>query len=269
MPHLLLVEDNPLDAQIAQIKLQAVGFEITLASSLLEAETCAMQLLDPASPPLTLLILLDIRMPDPSHPELASPLLAAALSGRMRRGELRPATMIALTSQVTAEVEEEALFAGCAHVLAKPLTNQQAAWLRGMADEPSFIAPCEQGHKLYQQKAEEILQLVRRASVPNVWSEADVHLILCGVTQYPPPDVLDVSRQSLLLLRLGGGTAARAHLRRCADQLAEPQRAILLAFLEGKQQRQMAALFPDYDRTTVFRHCKLLRKRIAGWLATL
>lgn len=269
MPHLLLVEDNPLDAQIAQIKLQAVGFEITLATSVLEAETCAMQLLDPAASSGPLLILLDIRMPDPSHPELASPLLAAALCGRMQRGELRPATMIALTSQVTAEAEEEALFAGCAHVLPKPLTNQHAAWLRGIVEQPPVLAPQDQGRKLYQQKAEEILQLVRRARVPNLWSETDAQLILCGVTQYPAPKPLDSARQSLLLLRLGGAAAARAHLRRCAEQFSEPHQALLLAFLEGKQQRQMAHLFSDYDRTTVFRHCQALPKRIAGWLATL
>ncbi len=44
-PHALLIEDDPLDAQIEQITLEQAGFVVVSARSLLEGETCAMQML--------------------------------------------------------------------------------------------------------------------------------------------------------------------------------------------------------------------------------
>jgi len=260
-PQLLLIEDNPLDAQLARILLKGVGFQVTHASSVLEGETCAVAMLA-AEAPGSLVILLDIQMPDVSHPELASPLLAAALCGRMQRQEIRPAHMVALTSHITGAIEEEALFAGCSHVLGKPLTNQHSSWLRQMADEEVRLPRVDQGRRLYQQKAEEILRLVRRATISNAWVEEDIHLVLSAVTSYPTPKSLDEPRQAALVLKLGGTSMVREHLKQCAEQLAEPHKSILQAYLSGKQQRQLASMFPHYDRTTIYRHSQGLLKRI-------
>ena len=135
------------------------------ARSLLEGEDLAMTMLstsaDSAPPSL---VLLDLKMPDPAHPELEGAVLAAALRRRMHLGTIRPAWLIALTSYLTREREEETLFAGCHHVLRKPLTNRQAAWLRQQVEQPP-VFPDDQpnvGTRLYQEKAEEILSIVRR-----------------------------------------------------------------------------------------------------------
>lgn len=267
-PTLLLVEDSSLDAQLFQMMLSTRGFQVTHAASVLEAETCALSMLalESTTPPL---ILLDIRMPDTSHPELRSLLLVAALCGRMQRSEIQPAHMIALTSHISDEIEEEALFAGCSYVLRKPLTNHHSDWLRDMVSQPVILLPADQGRRLYQQKAEEILQLVRRATVPNSWIEADAHLILSAVTHYPAPKILDEARQAALVLKLGGAQRIRALLKQCAAELPEPHSIILQAYIEGKQQRNLAIMFLDYDRTTIYRYSQALPKRLCDYFITL
>src|SRR3954447_20322040 len=95
-----------------------------------------MALLSPSAESTTpLLVLLDLKMPDPSHPDLEGAVLAAALHRRMQLGLIRPAWLIALTSYLTFEREEETLFAGCNRVISKPLTNHHAAWLRRQVEE--------------------------------------------------------------------------------------------------------------------------------------
>src|SRR3954447_22997056 len=135
-----------------------------------------MALLSPSAESTTpVLVLLDLKMPDPSHPDLEGSVLAAALLRRMQVGLIHPAWLIALTSYLTFEREEETLFAGCHHILSKPLTNNMAAWLRQQVEQLPAVSEAQPsvGFKLYQDKAEEILSIVRRGQLPRTWTAED------------------------------------------------------------------------------------------------
>lgn len=270
-PQALLIEDDPLDAEIERITLEQAGFTVISALSLIEGETCAMALLSPsteATPPV--LVLLDLKMPDPSHPDLEGAVLAAALHRRMQLGLIRPAWLIALTSYLTFEREEETLFAGCQRVLSKPLTNHQAAWLRQQVEQQPVLAGAQPdvGFKLYQEKAEEILSIVRRGQLPHAWTAEDARHLLSAITSYPYNDGIDEARQAGLLVKLGGQAGARELLHQCAERLGDLDRVILLLFLEGHtpdhiHRRRRSDSQLAYDRTTVFRHIQRLPESIS------
>ena len=271
-PHALLIEDDPLDAEIERITLEQAGFTVIIsAQSLVEGETCAMALLHPSAevtPPV--LILLDLKMPDPGHPDLEGAVLAAALYRRMQLGLIRPAWLIALTSYLTFEREEETLFAGCHRVLSKPLTNHQAAWLRQQVEQQPPLAGAQPdvGFRLYQEKAEEILSIVRRGQLPHAWTSEDARHLLSAITFYPYKDDIDRARQAGLLMKLGGQAGARELLRLCAERLGDLDRMILLLFLEGHtsehiHRRRHSDSQLAYDRTTVFRHIQKLPENIS------
>ncbi|MDQ3706081.1 MAG: hypothetical protein M3437_12795 [Chloroflexota bacterium] len=270
-PHALVIEDDPLDAEIERITLEQAGFTVISAGSLIEGETCAMALLSPSAestPPV--LVLLDLKMPDPSHPDLEGAVLAAALHRRMQLGLIRPALLIALTSYLTFEREEETLFAGCNRVLPKPLTNHQAAWLRRQVEQPPVFSESQPaiGIRLYQEKAEEILSIVRRGQLPYGWTSEDTRHLLGAITSYPYTQAIDQARQAGLLMKLGGQEAARELLWRCAEQLNALDRTILILFLEGHKQDQIYQRCRNdpqlaYDRTTVFRHIQKLPESIS------
>jgi CheY-like chemotaxis protein len=270
-PHALLIEDDPLDSEIERITLEQAGFTVISAQSLVEGETCAMTLLGPSAestPPV--LVLLDLKMPDPGHPDLEGAVLAAALHRRMQLSLIRPAWLIALTSYLTFEREEETLFAGCHRVLSKPLTNYQAAWLRQQVEQPPPLAGAQPdvGFRLYQEKAEEILSIVRRGQLPRAWTSEDARHLLSAITSYPYNDDIDQARQAGLLMKLGGRAGAHELLRKCAERLGNLDRLILLLLLEGHtpdyiHRRRRSDSQLAYDRTTVFRHIQKLPESIS------
>ncbi|NOK62656.1 MAG: hypothetical protein GFH27_549293n98 [Chloroflexi bacterium AL-W] len=265
----ILIEDDLLDAQVERITLRQVGFQVTHAPSILDGETHIMRLLDVTTPPSRTAIILDLRMPHPSDPALEGAVLAAALTRRMQERLIHPAIVVALTNYISQEREEEAMYAGCQRVFTKPLTNSQAHWLWAQVQKPvTPILATDPGRKLYQRKAEEILDIVRRGQPPHVWVDYDVHLVLCALTSYPQPLDMDQMRQGNLLRALGGHATAISILQHCAIQLDEPYNRILQAFLDGENRRNIRSTLIDsgYSRTHSYYCISELPSRVSMWL---
>ncbi|MEM8529792.1 MAG: response regulator [Chloroflexota bacterium] len=265
----ILIEDDLLDAQVEEITLKQVGFQVIHAASLLDGETHSMTLLDRTRTPLPTVIILDLRLPHPSNPALEGTTLAAALTRRMQAQMIHPASIVALTNYISQEREEEAIYAGCQRVFTKPLTSGHAHWIWQQTHEPIAQSPTSDlGMRLYQHKAEEILAIVRRGQPPHVWSEDDAQLVLCALTGYPQPSTIDQIRQGALLLTLGGHTTAASLLQHCAIQLDEPYNHILQAFLSGETRRTIRCLLIDkgYSRTHSYYCINALPSRVSMWL---
>lgn len=265
----ILIEDDLLDAQVEQITLKQVGFQVIHAPSILDGERQSMTLLDIAKVPDPTVIILDLRMPHPSDPALEGTILAAALTRRMQARLIHPTMMVALTNYINREREEEALYAGCQRVFTKPLTSSHAHWLWQQIQKPvTLSSTADLGMRLYQHKAEEILAIVQRGQPPHVWSDYDAQLVLCALTSYPQPSAIDQALQGTLLLTLGGHTAASSLLHHCAVQLDEPYNHILQAFLRGETRRTIRCTLIDkgYSRTHSYYCINALPSRISMWL---
>lgn len=111
-PLILLVEDNPMNAELAGDLLEVAGFRVVVATDTAEAETR----LDAERPDL---LLLDLALPGESG--LA---FAARLRKDPRWSGLR---IVALTAQAMRGDREEALAAGCDGYLAKPIDTRTFA----------------------------------------------------------------------------------------------------------------------------------------------
>jgi len=116
-PHVLVVEDNPLNLQLATDLLEANGFLVSKA----ETARDGLRLARTASPDI---VLIDLRLPDMDG-------LSAA-----RRLKSDPSTrhlpLIALTAHAMKGDEEQALEAGCDGYLTKPIDRE--AFVRTVTD---------------------------------------------------------------------------------------------------------------------------------------
>lgn len=113
--HVLIADDNPVNALIARRALESAGFTITVASTGTEALEAAARM-QPA------LILMDLRMPVMDGFEATRQLRAS--------GHTRP--IIAISAEINPTIEKQALTAGADAVASKPL---DAAALRTLALE--------------------------------------------------------------------------------------------------------------------------------------
>lgn len=104
---ILIVEDNELNADMLRRRLERRSFDVVVA----ETGAAALAALDAG--PFDL-VLLDIRLPDISGLELARLI-------RERRPQL---PMIAVTGDALPEILEEAMAAGCAACVTKPVDFQ-------------------------------------------------------------------------------------------------------------------------------------------------
>lgn len=269
-PRAFLIEDDPLDAEIERLTLSQAGFDVVQAGSIIEGETQVMTLLDLHMPVIPTVIILDLYMPSPGHPELEGAILAAALTRRMHKQQIHPARIVALTNYLNPEREEEALYAGCQHVLTKPLTNSHAAWLAQWVDhvEPVRKPTQDPGVRLYQKKAEEILSILRRGQPLRMWTTPDAHLLLSSLTSYPAPASANADQQTTLLLSLGGRESVITTLQRCAEQIDAPYNLILADYLNGKNRRAVHKhlMNAGYSRTYSYYCINELPARLGAWL---
>lgn len=269
-PRAIVIEDDLLDAEIERLTLSQAGFDVVPVDTLIEGETQVMALLNTALPVIPTVIILDLHMPSPAHPELEGAILAAALTRRMHEQLIHPARIVALTNHLNPEREEEALYAGCQHVLIKPLTNSHAAWLaQWVHQEQSTHAPVnDPGVRLYQKKAEEILSILRRGQPLRTWTAHDAQLILSALTSYPAPAESSADQQSALLLGLGGREATLALLRSCAQHIDAPYTHILSGYLNGQNRRSVhkALMQAGYSRTYSYYCINELPTRVSAWL---
>ncbi|WP_291079144.1 ATP-binding protein [Hyphomonas sp.] len=102
--HVLIADDNPVNALIARRALESAGFTVTVASTGSEAVETATQM-NPA------LILMDLRMP----------VMDGFEAMRRIRQHGSDVPMIAISAEMNANIERQARSAGASGVAAKPL----------------------------------------------------------------------------------------------------------------------------------------------------
>jgi CheY-like chemotaxis protein len=105
----LLVEDNPMNRELASDVLRGAGMIV------LEAMTAA-EGIRVATEQLPDLVLLDIRLPDMDGLEVVRRLRAAPRTARLR--------VVALTAQTMKGDEEAARLAGCSGYITKPINTR-------------------------------------------------------------------------------------------------------------------------------------------------
>ena len=113
MGHVLIADDNPVNALIARRALESTGFSVTVASTGSEA-------LEAAEAMNPVLILMDLRMPVMDGFEAMR---------RLRAGGSRT-PIIAVSAEINPDIERQAIAAGADGVAAKPL---DAEALRSLA----------------------------------------------------------------------------------------------------------------------------------------
>lgn len=264
-PQAILIEDDLLDAEMERFTLEQAGFDVVHAQSLLNGETYITRLLDIHTPYIPTAIVLDLRMPNQTHPDLEGTTLAAVVTRRTQAALLHPTLLVALTNYLSQEREEEAFYAGCHHVMPKPLTHTLATWLYQRVFQP--LPPLEvhsPGVRLYQKQAEEILALISRGQPPDTWTAYDVELLLSALTSYAAPEPPDGMRQRAVLLAFGGQHAAAARLRACVQHIGEPYDYILAAYLDGCDRRAVreGLIAKGYSRTHSYYCINQLSQRV-------
>ncbi|HEX6290379.1 MAG TPA: response regulator [Herpetosiphonaceae bacterium] len=277
-PRVLLIEDNPQQIVLERHTLESVGFEVSVASSAVEGVEYAMSLLDLSRPAHPTVIVLDLVLPDLILQSMEGSVLAAALLGRMLDGMIHPATIVALTGELTKERKEAALFAGCSMVLTKPLLREHAEELFKIAHEPPVLPNIKvssykaQGFRVFRSFAEKTLNDLRNRHPLTLWSPEDAHLVLSSITPFPPPSDVDQGRAGALLYALGGQAAAREELQRCATQMEKSyglHSEILQKFLDGWERRAIVKYYVDrgfYEDSRIYTCIKELPQRISDRL---
>ncbi|MCK0745818.1 ATP-binding protein [Chromohalobacter nigrandesensis] len=107
---LLVIEDNPVNRQVAVAMLERLGHTVSVA----ESGEAALALTEHT--PFAL-IFLDIRMPSLDGPETARRILA-------QHGPNQATPLVAMTASVTTQEHQRALASGMAEVLTKPIRQQ-------------------------------------------------------------------------------------------------------------------------------------------------
>jgi CheY-like chemotaxis protein/HPt (histidine-containing phosphotransfer) domain-containing protein len=125
--HVLLVEDNAFNQQVATIKLERRGHRVQLA-------TCGREALEAAASQDFDLILTDMQMPDMDGAEVTEEIR------RREQGTERHVPIIAMTAHTTKDVRERCLGAGMDGFVSKPIKDEEL-WRAIDAVLPATAAP--------------------------------------------------------------------------------------------------------------------------------
>ena len=109
MTRILLVEDNPANQLLASSVLERDGFEVTVAESADEAEAAILR----HRPDL---ILMDVQLPELDGLSFTRQLKADPATAAI--------TVIAMTAHAMVGDKEDAIAAGCAGYIAKPIDTR-------------------------------------------------------------------------------------------------------------------------------------------------
>ncbi|SFX43111.1 PAS domain-containing protein [Marinospirillum alkaliphilum] len=247
---LLLVEDNPINQEVAQAQLQQMGMEVVLAENGAEALTrLSQQTFD--------LVLMDIQMPVMDGYEATRQLRQA--------GHTLP--VIALTAAAMIEDQQKALASGMNDHLAKPIDThalQQvlARWLTAdtASDRPSPtpVVPAESttqpafldttaglvmlggNNTLYNKLLGQFLEQLEADYLPLV-------LQLQQLQPDSPPEAYATAQKKAHTLKGVAGYLALKHLAHCATELdlrlkqaQQPPESMILAFATSLKQTRDA-----------------------------
>lgn len=275
-PQILLIEDQPWHVELAQIYLETVGFEVVVAEDLAHASVEVRRMLDPREPYRHTLILVDFKGVYPSRPDLEGPNWVAVVVREMQQQQLYPAHIVAISGDLTDERILEARVAGCnERVLEKPLTDDDALWLRSLVMQPPKIPHADaspEERRLIQAFQSTSARSLRAVFEPSVvWTADDAYLVLRRLTPYPsqrPAAPRDDERTEVLLRALGGPTAARDLLRKLSELLKESgtiHGEILEQFLSGRARREIVKHYVRenlYDDSHIYNSIKGLPARL-------
>ncbi|HEX6293002.1 MAG TPA: hypothetical protein VFZ66_27715 [Herpetosiphonaceae bacterium] len=273
---LLLIEDDPMDATVQTLILRSVGCRVSLASSVVEGEDLAMAMLATTNTqPVG--IVTDLKLRDLILSRIEGSALAAVLAGRMLDGLIRPAPIIAITSDMTDERRNEALSAGCTLVLSKPLRIDQASQIYDLTmhyTTPTVDPVRAHGIQLLRGFMEKVLSSLRENRPPTVWTAEAIFQILCAVTSYSPPRTaafaLDPHKQAVLVRSMGGSQLARELLERYALMAREtPAGRMIALYLEGYPTNRVIHILIDrgYAKSYLYRVNEHLPELISKWIA--
>jgi PAS domain S-box-containing protein len=110
--HILVVEDNPFNQQVASIKLQRAGHSVHVAS-------CGKEALAALDAKPFDLVLMDMQMPDMDGVEVTT------LIRRLEQGSSRHVPIIAMTAHTTPEMRQQCLDAGMDRFVSKPINDAE------------------------------------------------------------------------------------------------------------------------------------------------
>lgn len=261
-PYALVIDDVPEQARIAGRRLKLAGFDCTIATSIIEGDLHATRLLSPQNASQSVVIFLDMKMPEPGHPELEASILAADLAHRMEAGALVPALLVAISTDMTEERAGEAKTAGCRFALSKPLQPDQVLELRQALDAPIPLPHADKQPdelmlvRSYQALAVRTLRQVK-AAIPFVWTREDAYYLLRAFTSFPViegyPSTINQERLTTVLLRLGGEHKAKD---------------VLYSYLRSMEPSTDTSSSPDAPYDTILRML-LQRKHRSAIIAEL
>jgi CheY-like chemotaxis protein len=281
-PQALVVEDHAEEAELARFQLEIVGFEVLTVTNLRQALQQARRMLHPEQPYRRTLLLVDCKGVQPHRPDLEGPNWVAVVAQEMQQRRLHPAPIVAISGDLTEERELEARVAGChERVLQKPLTDDDALWLRRLVMQPAVMphagATPEEQRMLRAFQSSSTRALHALLEYPMTWTADDAYLLLRHLTAYPEqrddaPD--DWERTEVLLRCLGGSTSARELLRNIANHLATNSVSgeILAQFLDGWQRREIVKHFVRrglYDDSHIYNCIRDLPLRLCERLKVL
>lgn len=274
-PTVLLIEDDLDHALAEQIMLEAAGCRVSLATTVLDAETIAMQLLSPANAPEQMVgIVSDIKLHDLILRRMEGTLLLSILTARMLGQQIRPAPIVAISSDLTPQRHTEAINSGALLVLQKPLSLEQVLSIHDLILHPPAFphfdpaGPVAQSVGVLQGFAERTLRDLQDYQLPMVWTEVEAAQLLVALTPYRPPKSMDFQadphRQAILIRTLGGRDNVLQILQTCALATTEPTRTILMRYLQGQTLKEIVAeLLALYHRSHVYRMSDSLPERVS------
>ncbi len=260
----LIIEDKPADAFIAQTYLLAAGFDrIEIAQSVLRGVEQARILLRPDLPPIPTVIIVDLLLPDRHWYGLEGRLAVSSLVSEMEAGRINLSHIVALTSYPTPEREQQALLAGCALFLVKPMTRALAENLRLLVDQVPvvpFAAADEIVQLTLRQDAAALLHLLsqlEKLSGTLEWTEKDTRALLTR-----PTTVIDVWEP---WIRARGGID-RVQDRLRALPLPQELYELLNAVLYNGRNWQMTCEALHISRAEYYKRLSELVSVVRGYL---
>lgn len=269
----IVLEDTQSHATLARRYLETVGFEVQIYDRLrpmLEAVKLELSPSDRDARPV--LVLADCKGIAPQRPDIEGTAALAYIAEEMSRGALRPALLVAISSDPTEDRHAEAASAGCAFFLEKPIDLEKAKLLFQMTlQHPIEVqldssGPSRAFHALVRRTIDAAL-----TSTAWVWSSADAYALLERVASFrlqerAKPEGVPRASVEEMIEQLGGYAQTLDRLRTAAAELEYPYTDLLLSYLDHPTWTNEARIAALLMQRSTFHH---YRKQIPEQLAII
>lgn len=213
-PLALIVDDNRHDAAALGAQLSNVGFTVEYAYSIAAGQEAALKHFSPNRiQPGCMLV--DMVMPS-SHPQaIDGYYLIAACEKAIRDQLMQRIPMIAISADMSPERHLRSTEAGASYIWEKPVTNDQAAFLASLMQQPFPLPPSPSLLESMVESGALILSFLRPKppTAPNApWSNTDVRCMLGTINSAIRLKPAEHQHGKALINALGGSTQLRALL---------------------------------------------------------